>query len=896
MRRGNSGDDFTLVVRVRDRSGDRWWRPLSLAAGSLYVLVAMLAVVAAAVESLGGQHRAEYAALAGCFAGIGCCLLLLRRPVTNLLLHVQGGAGSALLATSIGLGDPVWPAFVPFYGWLLVTFALLVGLRGLMFQLSVAALSCAVALSFHASWVAFSGGASAMFAAVGITLFVYRMRSLFGRRARSERDRMELDLEAELVRRATHESRYETLVESIPGVVYRRSVPSWSMLFMSRACAELTGYAPGEVDFLSLIEQCDAEEAVAAWESAAADGRSCQVTYRIRRQDGCVRWVEDWASPAEGVDGLVLEGVLFDVTEERETQREVDEAREEYRRLVETIPLVTYIDGLRPNAPTLYSSPQLEGMLGYTLEEWQSDDDMWVKLLHPEDRGRAITENESHIATGRPYRMEYRLQTKDGGWKWFLDEAVIVRDAEGNPVSSRGFMVDITDQKELEHQLTFQAFHDSLTGLANRALFRDRLEHALTRRRHGEIAVIYVDLDDFKAVNDSLGHGVGDDVVRTAAERILRAVRRSDTVARLGGDEFAILVDDDAESATERVAQAILKEFRRPITAGGRVFELSASIGVATSARETEAEALIQHADLAMYAAKSRGKGRVEQYTDDLSGRARDRLEVRTDLKRALHEGELEMFFQPIVDLKRSRTVGAEALMRWRHPEKGWVPPIDFIPIAEEAGLVVELGRWAIAEAAAAGVEIRQALGQPDFFVSVNLSARELMEEDLGSYIAATVRDTGLGSQGLIVEMTESMLLSEPEVAIDRLNSLRREGLRVALDDFGTGYSSLSYLARMPVDVLKVAKPFVDALGTASREERLVAAVVGLCRDLGLRVIAEGIERVEQADELRRLGCELGQGFLFAPPQSLEAFLGLKHSDHVPRRRAAHLRLASGDA
>ncbi|MFN0155812.1 MAG: putative bifunctional diguanylate cyclase/phosphodiesterase [Gaiella sp.] len=880
---------------VRPRSPDRWWRPLALVSGSLYVVTGLLSVAAAWVEALGGAHGAHYLVLAGCHVAIGCALLTIRRPIPVPALHLQGFAGTTLLAVAIGLGDPVWPAYVPFFGWLLVTFALLAGARGLAMQMAAAVIACAAAISVHPSWAGVSGVASALLAAAGISVFVFRGRTLIGRRLRLERDRLELDLESELAKRVLDEARFESLVQSIPGVVYRRSAPGWKARFESEAVRELTGYGPGEADLVTLIEPDDRKQAVAAWEAAAAAREPLQVTYRIRHRDGTTRWVEDWARPGEGVDGPVLEGVLFDVTAEVTARGEAELAREEFRRLVETIPLVTYTDRLESHAPTAYMSPQLEALLGYTVEEWLNDEQLWVKLLHPDDRARAVGENEAHITSGRPYRMEYRLQTKDGGWRWFLDEAVIVRDEEGNPVASKGFLMDITDRKLLEQQLTFQAFHDSLTGLANRALFRDRLEHALTRRRAGPISVVYVDLDDFKAVNDSLGHGVGDDVIRTAAERILRAVRRSDTVARLGGDEFAILVEDDAELATSRVAQAVLEEFRRPVSAGGRQFELTASVGVAISDRELEAEALIQHADLAMYAAKSRGKGRIEEYTDDLSGRARDRLEVRTDLKRALHDGELEMFFQPIVDLERSRTVGAEALMRWNHPEKGWVPPIDFIPIAEEAGLVVELGRWAIERAVLAGVEMREALEQPDFFMSVNVSARELMEEDLATFISRQVASSGLGLDGLVVEMTESMLLSEPEVAIDRLSALRRAGLKVALDDFGTGYSSLSYLARMPVDTLKVAKPFVDALGTASREERLVAAVVGLCRDLELRVIAEGIERIEQADELRRLGCELGQGFLFAPPQSLQSFLALDHAAHLPRRRGK-LRLASGDA
>ena len=304
--------------------------------------------------------------------------------------------------------------------------------------------------------------------------------------------------------------------------------------------------------------------------------------------------------------------------------------------------------------------------------------------------------------------------------------------------------------------------------------------------------------------------------------------------------------------------------------------------GVAQGDEPGDAEALIQRADLAMYAAKARGKGRLELYTDVLGGRARDRLEVRSDLRKALTDDDLELFFQPIVNLTDGTTAGAEALMRWEHPSKGWVAPIDFIPIAEEAGLVVELGRAALTKAVDAAGVLRRELGAPGFFVSVNLSAREILEDDLVEFIHELARTKSFAPETLVLEMTESLMLSDPELAIERLHKLRRLGCRVALDDFGTGYSSLSYLGRMPVDILKIAKPFVDALGSGSREEHLIAALVPLARDLGLAVVAEGIERPAQAGELIRLGCRLGQGFMYAPPLPLEEL--------VKERRFAPLR------
>ncbi|MBM3676694.1 MAG: EAL domain-containing protein [Actinobacteria bacterium] len=660
-------------------------------------------------------------------------------------------------------------AYVPFYGWMATMFALLVSARGLAVQLAAILVGGSIALSLKPDWGTIAGGISWMIAVVGIAVFVYRIRSLFGRRLRRERDRLEVELQEELGRRLARE--------------------------------------------------------------------------------------------------------------------------EEYRQLIETLPLVTYAVLLdEEGAPTVYASPQLEKLLGYPVEDWLAEGGMWDRLIHPDDRERNEAAFQAHIESGRPTRTEYRLLTRDGRWKWFLDDAVVVSDAGGRRVS-RGFMVDITERKELESQLAFQAFHDSLTGLANRALFRDRLEHALARRREETVAIVYLDVDDFKDVNDDLGHAAGDELIRLTAERMLRSVRAGDTVARVGGDEFAILVEDHGERAAQRIVSKLLEVFREPVTIAGREFEVTVSVGTATSTPGIDADVLIQRADLAMYAVKSRGKGGHEQYSDELSSRSRDRLAIRSDLRRAIADGGLDLFYQPIVELPVRATIGAEALIRWNHPTRGLVMPMDFIPVAEEAGLIVELGRWAIARAAETCVAIRRDLELPGFFVTVNLSARELAETDLPAFISQATAAAGLSSDGLIVEITESLLLSDPEGAVERLEALRSQGIRVALDDFGTGYSSLSYLGRLPVDLLKIAKPFVDAIGTASRDERLLRALVSLCADLDLTVVAEGIERAEQADYLDTLGCRLGQGWLFTPALEYDEVVAHIRRSRTPQGGRSPLRV-----
>ncbi|MFN8224488.1 MAG: EAL domain-containing protein [Gaiellales bacterium] len=839
-----------------------WWRSIALLSGGLFFLGAAVSLLAALSVSLGGaHHRVAYIVLALGYVAVGTWLVAVRRPVSMPALHAVGVAGITGLSIGVALDDPVWTTYVPFYAWMAAVFALLASTRGLAVMLLEIVVGFSIALAFHPSAGDVAAAGSWVLVIIGLSVFIHSVRSLIGRSLRRERDQQV--------------ERYHSLLQTLPGVVYRcRPDRDRTFELLGPGALELTGHTSDELlarrpPFMSLVNPEDAEAAFVAMQDALAHDEPFQTTYRLTRKDDGEVWVEDWSRPTHGPDGLMLEGILFDVTQEVTERAQADAVREEYRTLVETIPLVTYTNSLDIDSPSLYTSPQLEKLLGYGVEEWENGTTRWVDLLHPDDRERAINENREHVETGRPFRLEYRLRTKDGGWRWFLDEAVIVRDAGGHPVSSRGFMVDITQQKELEHRLAHEAFHDSLTGLANRALFHDRVEHALSRRSRTDVAVIYVDLDDFKTVNDSLGHGIGDDVIRTAAERLRHTVRRSDTLARLGGDEFAILVEDDP-SHGERVAAAVLGAFDLPIVAAGRQFDIRASVGLARSEPNSDAESLIRRADLAMYAAKARGKGRLEVYTEALGGRARDRLEIRSDLRNALKTDQLRMFFQPIVNLADGGTVGAEALLRWEHPTKGWVPPMDFIPIAEEAGLLVELGRSAISKAVVAAAGLRNELEIPGFFVSVNLSPRELLEDDLVDFVDDLTRRHGFPADSLVLEMTESLMLSDPELAIQRLHRLRSLGFRVALDDFGTGYSSLSYLGRMPVDILKIAKPFVDALGTGSREAHLLAALIPLAHDLGLAVVAEGIERPLQTVELVGLGCRLGQGFMYAPPVPAE--------------------------
>jgi diguanylate cyclase (GGDEF)-like protein/PAS domain S-box-containing protein len=546
----------------------------------------------------------------------------------------------------------------------------------------------------------------------------------------------------------------------------------------------------------------------------------------------------------------------------------LDEAEARYRRLVEELPIVTYVDAIDDTSSTIFISPQIEHMLGYSVEEWMNDSDLWVKLLHPDDRERVIAENIRTNATAEPFRMEYRLFAKDGREVWFLDEAIFELDADGKPLFCRGYMQDITERKTLELRLA-TAFHDSITGLPNRALFSDRVLNAVARHhRTGDgLAVLFLDLDDFKTVNDSLGHPGGDEVLGQAGARVRGCLRPGDTAARLGGDEFAVLVDECADpDAAAAVARRIAAAFKEPFVVGEREAFVSVSLGVAFRLDGETADEMLRNADVAMYRAKARGKGRIEIYEPSMRERALERLQLTTELQRAMQRGELELEYQPIVAVATGGLAGAEALVRWRHPERGLISSSEFIALAEETGLIVPLGRFVLERACQSAAAWSDPAGRPlRSFISVNLSLRELQEADVVPTIERILDRTGLDPGRLVLEVTETVLMIERDEIVPRLQALGRMGVRLAIDDFGTGYSSLGYLNELPVDIIKIAKPFVDALD-APGDDGLARAIIGIGSALGLSAVAEGVETELQVQRLRALRCDYAQGFYFARP------------------------------
>ncbi len=525
----------------------------------------------------------------------------------------------------------------------------------------------------------------------------------------------------------------------------------------------------------------------------------------------------------------------------------------------------------------LYQSPSIERVLGYTADEVTGRP--FEELLHPEEQGRLLRRlTDGAAASGRPEVIECLLADQRGDLHHF---EILRADLSDDPVVG-GIVLngrDVSERKKFEEQLAHQAFHDPVTALANRALFNERVRHAVARTlREGiGMAVLFVDLDDFKTVNDSLGHAAGDRVLMEAAQRISGSVRAADTAARFGGDEFAILLEDvaDVQHAAE-TAERILEALGRPLELDHNDLTIRASLGisVAEPGRPTDADELIRNADAAMYIAKGDGKGGYRVFEPAMHEQVVARLELRADLERALARSEFELHYQPLVRLQDGAVTGVEALLRWRHPTRGLVPPMDFIPFAEESGLIVPIGRWVLQEGCRQAKLFRdQLIGGVRPTVGINLSVKQLFASDIVDDVSAALADADLEPSALTLEITESVMMTDTELAVAKLSELRALGVRLAMDDFGTGYSSLSYLSLFPLDVLKMDRSLLAA-GASPVTSGLASAVLGLGATFELEVVAEGIEFPEQSTTLRELGCETGQGFFFARPMEPDRLMG----------------------
>jgi diguanylate cyclase (GGDEF)-like protein/PAS domain S-box-containing protein len=690
---------------------------------------------------------------------------------------------------------------------------------------------------------------------------------------------------------ADTEQRYRTLVEQIPAVTYIDPVddPDTS-LYTNPQIERMLGYTPEEWRTQKQWPKClhpeDRERILAADERfEAGDGEPFSEEYRLLARDGSVVWVREEAVllKAEMGEPLYWQGVIFDISEQKEAEQQLREAEKRYRALVENVPVVAYTQEVGNYKTAVYVSPRIEDLTGYRPEEFGEDRELWYGVLHPDDRWVVAAEDERTERTGETFAMEYRMVHRDGHVLWVRDQSVLVRDDTGKPLYWQGVMSDITERKYLEDQLEYRAFHDHLTDLPNRRLFLDRLHQALdrTRRRTDQqVAVLFMDLDEFKTINDSLGHEAGDLMLKAVAGRMESCLRPEDSLARFGGDEFVVLLEaiGDLEVAVQ-VAERITTEIGRPFVLEGKELFFSSSIGISVgNARTKSPEGLLRDADTAMYRVKAEG-GAFRVFDPAMYERNKGHIELEDDLRRALetpHE-QLPVLYQPMASIPTGEIVGMEALLRWDHQEHGRLAPATFVPMAEETGLIVPLGRWVLQEACRRAREWQDSYPRAvSLTMAVNLSARQLRNTELVREVEDILRRTALDPRSFTLEITESILVEMGGSSIGTLQRLKALGVRLAIDDFGEGYSSLSYLRYLPVDLLKLDRVLVKDLDKDRKNLAIVRAALDIGHALGIEVVAEGVQTQEEFEELRKLGCDMGQGNYWwgpLPPGEARALL-----------------------
>ena len=705
------------------------------------------------------------------------------------------------------------------------------------------------------------------------------------------------------------ELRYRGIIDQLPAVLYVDSaVDADPMIDVSPSVIDLLGISREE--FLSrpyawaeTIHPDDLDRVTAESQRSDRTGEPFRTEYRVVHPDGHTVWVREDAVLIADDGGRPLHwlGLMLDVTELIRTQAELHEAKTKYGALVEQIPAIVYVDVADANMSTSYVSPQIEEILGYNQQEYIDDPQLWENILHPDDCEEAMATYLRGRESGGPFVFEYRLLARDGRTVWFRDSAIVLTDALGRAEYIQGVMLDITDGKLAEERIAFLAYHDRLTGLPNRTMFDELLGLSLARAKRHQLGVVVVtvDLDDFKLVNDSLGHEAGDLLLVQFAQRLSDATRETDLVARPGGDEFLLLLADLDRSpaspgghesvsvAAESVALRIQEALRTPFTLGDTELYITASLGISQFPEDAlDSPTLLKNAETAMFRSKRSGPGGYVLHAKD-DADSIVRLSMSTRLRRAVEQEQWMLHYQPLIDLSSAEMIGVEALIRWPEPNGGLVPPGDFIPLAEEMGLIEAIGAWVIEEVCRQDRLWREQGLELD--ISFNLSPRQLWQDGIADRIVMPILGSGMDPTRVTVEITESTAMTNPDRTLGILHELHARGLKLAIDDFGTGYSSLARLRYMPVDILKIDRSFVRELDRDDQNASMVSAMVALASNLGMIPLAEGIETEAEWRALVERGCEHGQGFFFSRPVPADQIVALhrRASLHVVEGGAA---------
>jgi diguanylate cyclase (GGDEF)-like protein/PAS domain S-box-containing protein len=666
------------------------------------------------------------------------------------------------------------------------------------------------------------------------------------------------------------------------------------LTFISPQSIQILGYYPDEmmIEWTNLITENPINQiGIDLTEKAIRTGeRQRPYLLELYRKDKNKVLLEIDESPIKDSDGKIIGivGAARDVTDHKKAEEALRKSEERYRSFVKNFQGIAFREKL--DSTPVFFHGAVEQITGYTEEELLAGQPGWDQIIHPDDIPRITVKEKLRLVPNYSEEREYRIINKNGEIRWVHEVIRNILDKSGKPFRIEGAIYDATERKQAQQQIIHMAYHDSLTNLPNRYLLKDRLRQALAAAKNYNrlVATLFLDLDNFKHINDTLGHDAGDELLKNVAERIVKYTRKSDTfarlgknesgttVARLGGDEFTILLTEikNIQDAA-KVAQRILNLFSKPFGIKGQDLFVTTSIGISLYPHDGDnADTLLKNADTAMYHAKEQGRNNFQFYTESMKIVALERFALENDLRKALDRNEFQLYYQPQIDIQSGKVIGVETLIRWLHPKKGLLMPLTFMPLAEETNLIVPIGKWVLYSACAQNKAWQEA-NFPPMYVTVNISGTQFRQKNFAETVARALTDTGLDPQYLELELKESILMGKPEVTTTTLSELKAMGIRLSIDDFGTGYSSLSYLKRFSMDTLKIHRSFVKNLLTNHYDKAIISAIIAIARSLNVKIIAAGVETVQQLSILREQGSDCIQGFLFSQPLPNDALTQL---------------------